>query len=80
MEGVKTWLNSQAADSFDTRVQNLFPDTASALILAVTTLRSNLSMYVFLYIINSFLTSCVVNSSPGVTFRIALVLVMLFAC
>jgi hypothetical protein len=35
-------------------------------------LRSSLSMYVFLYII-LFLMACYFNSSPKVTFRIALV-------
>jgi hypothetical protein len=46
MEGVETWLSRQAADFFDTGIQNLF-DTTSASVLAVNTLRSSLSMYVF---------------------------------
>jgi hypothetical protein len=41
MEGVKTWLSSQAADFFDTVIQNLLPDTSSS-IPAVTTLRSRI--------------------------------------
>jgi hypothetical protein len=40
MEGVKTWLSSQAADFFDRGIQKLFPDTTSASIQAVTMLRS----------------------------------------
>jgi hypothetical protein len=39
-EDLKTWLSTQEADFFDTGVQNLIPDK-SALILAVTTLRSS---------------------------------------
>jgi hypothetical protein len=35
MEGVKTWLSSQAADVFDKDIKNLFPDTPSASIPAV---------------------------------------------
>jgi histone-lysine N-methyltransferase SETMAR len=53
-EGVKTWLSSQAADFFDIAHKNLFPDTSSASIPAVTTLRSSLHMYIFLYIIIFF--------------------------
>jgi hypothetical protein len=30
MECVKMWLSSQAADSFDTGIRNLFPDMKSA--------------------------------------------------
>jgi hypothetical protein len=37
MEGVETWLSSQAADFFDTGIQKLIPDT-SASIPAVTAL------------------------------------------
>jgi hypothetical protein len=43
MEGVKTWLSLQAADFFDTGIQNLFPDM-SASIPAVTTSRSSLNV------------------------------------
>jgi hypothetical protein len=70
MEGVKTWLSSQVANFFDTGIQKLNPDMTSASLLAVTTLRSSLSMYVFLlYIITFFfLNACFVNSSPKVTF------------
>jgi hypothetical protein len=51
--------------------KNLFPDMTSTSILAVTTLRSSLSMYVFLY--TFFLIACSANSSPEITFQIALV-------
>jgi hypothetical protein len=52
MEGVKTWLSSQA-------YKNLFTDTTSASVPAVTTLRSSLSISVFLYCNNfSFLIAC----------------------
>jgi hypothetical protein len=43
--------------------KSLFPDT-SASIPAVTTLRSSLSMYVFLYIV-IFFFACFVNRLPG---------------
>jgi hypothetical protein len=51
--------------------RNLLPDTKSASVPAVTTLRSTLSMYIILYIITFFLISCLFNSSPEVIFRIA---------
>jgi hypothetical protein len=46
MEGAKTWLSSQVADSFDTGIKNLFPDVYAS-ISTVIMLRSNLSMYFF---------------------------------
>jgi hypothetical protein len=49
--------------------ENLFPDTISASVPTVTKLRSSLSMFVFFV----FFIACFVNSSPDVTFRIALV-------
>jgi hypothetical protein len=36
MVGVKTWLNSQEADFFDTGIQTLILDVTSASIVAVT--------------------------------------------
>jgi hypothetical protein len=67
MEGVRTWQISLTQ-----YYKNLLPDKSGS-IQAVTTLRSSLSMYThFLYII-IFLISCLVNSSPEVTFRIDLV-------
>jgi hypothetical protein len=56
MEGVKTWLSSQAADFFHTGIQNLFPDITSASIPVVITFRSSLSMYVF-FVYNTFFFS-----------------------
>jgi hypothetical protein len=53
--------------------KNLFPYTTSASIPVATTLRSNLSMYVFLYITISFYCFFV-NTSLEVIFRITLVL------
>jgi transposase len=47
MEGVKIWLSSQAADFFDTVVQNIFPNMASASVLAVTKFRNSLRMCIF---------------------------------
>jgi hypothetical protein len=47
MESDKTWLSSQVADFLTQAYKNLFPDT-SAPIVAVFTLRSSLSKYVFL--------------------------------
>jgi hypothetical protein len=41
MEGVKTWLSSQAADFFDTGIQKLIPQYDKCLNPAVTTLRSS---------------------------------------
>jgi transposase len=63
IEGFKAWF-SQAA------YRNVFPDT-NALIQAMIALRSRLSIYVFLHII-IFSRCLFVNSSPEVTFRIAL--------
>jgi hypothetical protein len=62
-------VRSQAADFFEKGIQNLFPDMASASVLAVTTLRSSFkSVCIFLYIIIFFLIVCFVNTSPEVTF------------
>jgi hypothetical protein len=52
-EGVKTWLSSRAAD-FWQAYKNLFPHMTSASIPTVTTLRSSLSMDIFL-VNNKFL-------------------------
>jgi hypothetical protein len=66
MEGVKTFLSSQAADFFDTVIQKL-----------IRMLRSSVSTYVFFFlftrIIFSFLIACFFNSSQEFAFRIALV-------
>jgi hypothetical protein len=70
---VKTWLSSQAADLFDTGIQNLLPYTTNASVPAVTRLRSGLSMYILFVYIILFLVASFVNRSPEVTFRIALV-------
>jgi hypothetical protein len=43
MEGVKTWLSSGSK-----LLLNLFPDTVTS-IFGMTTLRTSLSMYFFLY-------------------------------
>jgi hypothetical protein len=56
MESVKTWLSSQVTDFFDTGMQKLVPNMTSASILAVTSLRSSLSMFVFLYKIIFFIS------------------------
>jgi hypothetical protein len=49
MQGVKTWLSSQAADFCCTGIQNLIQVTTSASILAVTMLISSSSiLYVFI--------------------------------
>jgi hypothetical protein len=57
--------------------KNVFPDTCAS-ILAVTTLRTSLSRYVFFVIF--FLVVCSVNSSPEVTFRISLVYMSVCVC
>jgi hypothetical protein len=48
MEGVKTWLSSLTSLTQAYKIP--FPDTTSASIPVVTTLRSSLSMYVFFII------------------------------
>jgi hypothetical protein len=63
MEGIKMWLSSQAAD-LTQAYKNLFLNTTSTSIPAVTTLRSSLSMYVCSKIF--FIIACFVNSSPEV--------------
>jgi hypothetical protein len=52
---------------------NVFPDTTRVSILAVTTLRSSLSMYVFFVCNHFFSLLLFVSSSPEFTFRISLV-------
>jgi transposase len=47
MEVVKMWLSSQAANVFNMGIQNIFPNMASASVLAVTKFRSSLKMYIF---------------------------------
>jgi histone-lysine N-methyltransferase SETMAR len=47
IESVKIWMISQAADFSDTGIQKLIPRCDNASILAVTTLRSNINIYVF---------------------------------
>jgi hypothetical protein len=66
-EGVNSWL-TQA-------YKNVFPCMRIASIPAVTTLRraSSSGMYVNFVYNKFFLISCIVNSSPGFHFRIALV-------
>jgi hypothetical protein len=49
MEGVKTWLSSQAVDFFDTGIQKPIP----RYIPAVTAFGSSLSIYVF-FVYNIF--------------------------
>jgi hypothetical protein len=53
--------------------KTLFPDMTGASMLAVTKLRSSLSMYVFFVHNHFFLLACLVNSKPEVTFWIALI-------
>jgi hypothetical protein len=74
MEGVKTWPSSQAAEFFDTGIKNVFPDTTSASISVVITLKSSSSMYVFEYNNIFLVIACCVNSSPEFTFRVTFVL------
>jgi histone-lysine N-methyltransferase SETMAR len=56
MEGVKTWLSSQAAESLTQAHKNLLLNMTSASILKVTMLRSSLSMHVF-FVYNKFFLS-----------------------
>jgi hypothetical protein len=46
-KGVKTWLSSQVEDFFETGIQNIFFNTTSASIPAVTTMRSSICTYFF---------------------------------
>jgi hypothetical protein len=73
IESVKTWLSSQLADFFDIGIQNLFPYDTNASVLAVTTLKSSISIYICFVYNNFFVIACFVNSSPKVAFWIALV-------
>jgi hypothetical protein len=59
MEGVKTWLSSQAADFFDIGIQELIPQYNKYLIPVVTMLRSSLSVYVF-FVFNKIFLSLLV--------------------
>jgi hypothetical protein len=63
MEGIKTWLSSQAADFYDTGIQKIIPDATSASIPAVTMLRISLSMQVF-FICNNIFFSLLVLLTP----------------
>jgi hypothetical protein len=68
-----SWANRRQTYLTQT-YKNLFPDMTSASILAVTTLRSSFSIYIF-FVYNKifFHIACFVNSSPEVTFQIVLV-------
>jgi hypothetical protein len=57
MEGVRTWLSSQAADFSDIGIQNLSPNMSSASIPAVIMLRRSLSIYIF-FIYTTFSSHC----------------------
>jgi histone-lysine N-methyltransferase SETMAR len=65
MEGVKTWLSSQATEFFRYRHTKTYSPIQVPQFRRVTTLRISLSMYVYLYTMNFFLIACLVNSSPG---------------
>jgi hypothetical protein len=54
--------------------KNVFLDTKSASVPAVTALRSSLSMYVVFYVTLFFLIAYYVNSSREVTFRMIFVI------
>jgi hypothetical protein len=58
---LKNWLGSQAIGFFDTGTYKLIRSYDKCLIPAVTTLRSSLSMYFFVY--NNFLFSLLVLST-----------------
>jgi hypothetical protein len=72
MEGLKTWLGSQAAGLFGTGIQKL-PVKTSASVPVVTTLRCNISKYVHFLDNNFFLIAIFVNSLPEISFRIAVI-------
>jgi hypothetical protein len=55
MEGVKTWLNSQVVDFFDTGIQKYIPQYDKCLNSGVTMLRRSLSMY---FVCNKILFTC----------------------
>lgn len=56
MEGISIWMSSQAADSFNTGIQNLLSDATLASIAAVTKHSAALSILTRLYIIKCFFT------------------------
>jgi membrane-bound acyltransferase YfiQ involved in biofilm formation len=62
MQGVKMQLSSQATFSLTQAYKNLFPDTTSASVPAVTRFISSLSMYVFFVYNTFFLTACCVKA------------------
>jgi hypothetical protein len=75
MKGVKKWLSSQTVEFFLTQTyKNVFPNMTSTTISAVTMLRSSWSVCIYFFII--FFSSFSVNSSPEVTFQIALIYVV----
>jgi hypothetical protein len=79
IKGGKTWLISQTADLLTRECNNFSPDMTSNSILAVTTLRSSLSIYVlFRYNKLCFLSDRFVNNSPEITFRTDLVVTDVF--
>jgi hypothetical protein len=71
MEGFKTWLSSQAADFLDTGIQKLILRWWLCWEVA------SVGTY-FLYMVSFSLIFCFVNSSPEVTFRLALVLTSVY--
>jgi transposase len=57
MECVAAWMSSKEADFLTQEYRNLLPDVTTASVPAMTTMRSSLTMYVFLYIMQ-FLQYC----------------------
>jgi hypothetical protein len=73
MEGVKTWLSSQAADFFDTGIQKFIPQYDKCLNSGGDHIEKWLK-YVHTFVYNIFfIVARFVSSSPEVTFRIALI-------
>jgi hypothetical protein len=70
MEGIEIWLSSKAADHFDTDIQNLIPQCNRCFRCDGDYIGKYLK-FVFFYIIISFVIACFGNSSPEVTFQIA---------
>jgi hypothetical protein len=71
MEGDKKWLGSEAEDFFDTGKQKLIP-RYKCINSGGDYVENILSMYVIFVYNTLFLIAYFVNSSPDVTFRIAI--------
>jgi hypothetical protein len=78
MEGVKTWLRSQAENFFDIGIKELIPRYDKFFNSGGDYVEKQLKYVRFFVYSNFFLIACFLNSSPKVTFRKAFV--CMFVC